>query len=270
MARLGILAGGGALPPAILQAHPDAYVLTFAGVQHLMGVDAPVFPIDRIGAIYAALREAGVTDVVFAGGLSRPALDPAQFDDDMRALAPHLLAAMQQGDDAVLRLVVQTFEGQGFAVRGAHEVLPALTADAGLVAGPQPTDADMADAARGFDILAHTAALDIGQGCVVANGLCLGFETLQGTDAMLRFVSETPEKLRHAAKGGVLVKTPKAGQDLRVDMPAVGPDTLRAAAKAGLNGIVITAGNVVVLDRPQIAKVAEDAGVFLWSAEPQE
>ena len=263
MARLGILAGGGALPVALHAAHPEACVVTFAGVAHQMGDAAPAFPFEKIGSLYAALRDAGVTDVVFAGALSRPPLDPEQFDPAMIALAPRLLAAMQRGDDAILRLVVETFEAEGFTVRGAHELLPGLTAEAGLFAGPQPTDADMQDAKRGFEILSGTAPLDIGQGCVVAQGLCLGFETLQGTDAMLRFVAQTPDRLRARSRGGVLVKTPKAGQDLRVDMPAVGPDTLRGAAAAGLNGVVITAGNVVVLEPAKLKAVAEELNLFL-------
>jgi DUF1009 family protein len=80
---------------------------------------------------------------------------------------------------------------------------------------------------------------------------------------MLRFVAQTPDRLRARARGGVLEKTPKAGQDLRVDMPAVGPDTLRGPAAAGLNGVVITAGNVVVLQPAKLKAVAEELNVFL-------
>ncbi|MDO6646773.1 LpxI family protein, partial [Acinetobacter guillouiae] len=83
------------------------------------------------------------------------------------------------------------------------------------------------------DILLALSPLDVGQGAVVAGGLVLGIETLQGTDALLRFVGDTPAPLRRC-QGGVLVKAPKRGQDLRVDMPAIGPDTVRNAAAAGL------------------------------------
>ena len=115
-----------------------------------------------------------------------------------------------------------------------------------------------------MDILLALSPLDVGQGAVVAGGLCLGIETLQGTDALLRFVAETPEHLQRGA-GGVLVKAPKRGQDLRVDMPAVGPDTVRNAARAGLDGIVVSAGKVVLIDRDATRAALEETGLFLFA-----
>ncbi len=101
---------------------------------------------------------------------------------------------------------------------------------------------------------------------MVADGLCLGIETLQGTDALLRFVAQTPAALRPKAPG-VLVKYPKAGQDLRVDMPAIGPDTVRNAVQAGLGGIVILPGQVVVLERAELIAAAEAAALFVLAQD---
>ena len=97
---------------------------------------------------------------------------------------------------------------------------------------------------------------------VVADGQALGVETAQGTDAMLRFVAQTPPELRQRARG-VFVKAPKPGQDLRIDMPAVGPGTIAAVAEAGLAGIVIRADKVLILDREASLRAAEEAGIFL-------
>ncbi|WP_204114264.1 LpxI family protein [Shimia biformata] len=262
MGRLAILSGAGALPVALAAAHPDAVIVTFAGVDHTH--DRPVCEhrFEKMGALFDDLKAQGATDVVFAGGMARPPLDPSAFDATMAGIAPRLVAALQGGDDALLRLVIAVFEEQGFTVRGAHELLPGLTAEEGLLAGPTPSEQQQKDASFATDILLALSPLDVGQGAVVAGGLCLGIETLQGTDALLSFVAATPDKLRRT-KGGVLVKAPKRGQDLRVDMPAIGPDTIRNAAAAGLSGVVIAANRVVVLDRDATLAAARDTGLFL-------
>jgi UDP-2,3-diacylglucosamine hydrolase len=260
--RLAILAGGGALPAALAVTAPDALCISFAGVSHQLRNVTHEHHFEKLGTLFSDLKSEGVSDVVFAGSMSRPPLDPAIFDTVMMTLAPRLLAAMQGGDDALLRLVIQIFEEQGFTVRGAHEIAPQLTVSEGVFAGPAPSDAALADANRGADILDALAPVDVGQGCVVAGGLCLGIETIQGTDALLRFVADTPKHLRRSAKG-VFVKAPKRGQDLRVDMPAIGPETVRNAAAAGLEGIVLQAGGVLILDREDTVKAAENAGIFI-------
>lgn len=263
MARLGILAGQGALPQAIAAAHRDAFFVRLEGVE----VDLPPnegaqLSYERFGELFERLGAAGVTEVVFAGSLARPQINPARFDAKTMELAPRFLSAMQGGDDGLLRAVIGAFEDHGFAVRGAHEVLDGLTAEAGHLAGPEPSKTDVADATRARDVLEALGPLDVGQAAVAASGMLLGIETVQGTDAMLRFVTETPKTLRKGA-GGVLVKRPKPGQDLRVDMPAIGPGTIAAAAEAGLAGIVIAAGVVLILERDETIRVAEAAGLFI-------
>ena len=214
-----------------------------------------------MGALFGALKAHGVTEVVMAGAMSRPPLDPAAFDPVMQALAPRLMVAMQGGDDALLRVVIEIFEEQGFTVRGAHEIDPELTAQSGVLAGAPLTQRQRSDAQRAQAILAALSERDVGQGAVVEGGLCLGIETLQGTDAMLDFVARTPPHLRSA--GGVLVKAPKADQDLRVDMPTIGPATLKAADKAGLSAIVVAAQRVIVLEPSATAALAGALNISL-------
>lgn len=262
--RLAILACGGALPVMLARAHPEALHFTLSGVPSELSQTAQEFPLEHIGALFDAMNDAGVTRMVFAGTLTRPGLDPACFDDEMTRLAPGLMAAMQQGDDALLRFVISMFEEQGFAVQGAHELLPDLTAEAGLAAGPAPSEAELADATRGAHILRVISPLDIGQGCVVAGGQCLGVETVQGTDALLAHVAQAPAHLRRGQRG-VYVKAPKTGQDLRIDMPTVGPNTISGAAEAGLAGVVVAAGKVVLMQRDVTLSLAEERGVFLIS-----
>ncbi len=263
MARLAILAGKGALPQIIARSHPDALFVYFEAVPvELPSNDRFQASFERIGELFAGLKEAGVTELVFAGGLDRPDLDSGRFDSRMRELAPRISAAIQSGDDELLRIVAGLFEQEGFSIRGAHELVAGLTAEPGLLAGPAPSAADRGDAQRAYMIVSALGALDVGQGAVVAGGQVLGIETAQGTDAMLRFVAETSPKLRPGAKG-VLVKASKPGQDLRFDMPAIGPDTISTAARAGLAGIVVESGKVLLLERARILHAAKESDLFL-------
>ena len=261
MSKLAILAGGGALSVRLAKVVPDAVKICFAGAENALGDAAEEHNFEKLGSLFEALKAKGVTDVVMAGSMARPPLNPANFDATMLALAPRIMMAMPKGDDALLSLVIAIFEEQGFTMRGAHEIDPSLTATAGVLVGADLSKPAQADADRAIDILRALSPLDVAQGAVVANGLCYGIETLQGTDALLSFVEATPAHLRKS--GGVFVKAPKRGQDVRVDMPTIGPETIKAAAKAGLSAIVIAAGEVILLEREVLLTLATDAGISL-------
>lgn len=260
--RLAILACDGALPVAIAAANPEAMVITLRGVPSPLEAQSERHRFEKLGALFGAMRAGDVGRIVFAGALVRPQLDLSALDETTKSLAPRLMAAVQKGDDGLLRTVIEVFEDQGFAVVGAHEVLPELVAEDGLAVGPEPEAVELADAARAVEILKGIAPLDIGQGCVVAGGQCLGIETVQGTDALLRFVAETEPRYRRGFRG-VYVKAAKAGQDLRIDMPTIGPRTVAAVAEAGLAGLIVEAGRVMVLDRDATLEAAGRAGIFL-------
>lgn len=260
--RLAILACGGALPVHLAQAYPESLRIGFEGISNDLQGDVDVHRLERMGALFQALKAGGVDRVVLAGSLVRPPFDPSAFDAEMEALAPRLAAAMQSGDDALLGTVIAIFEERDFTVLGAHELLPDLVAAPDLHIGPAPTVADLRDATRAGDILDALSPLDVGQAAAVAGGQCLGIETVQGTDALLRFVAETPDKYRRGARG-VLVKIAKRGQDLRVDMPAIGPRTIESLAAAGLAGLVIEPGRVMILERDKTLQAVDDAGIFL-------
>jgi DUF1009 family protein len=258
MGARAIIAGRGALPGLLLEGAP-AHVVAFAGVDvAVTGKGRIEARFERLGALFDALADTGITEVCFAGAMARPPLDPTALDAVTTALMPRLMAAMAKGDDALLRDIAAVFEDRGLAVLGAHALRPDLVADAGCLAGdPLPP----ADVARARAVLDALGPLDVGQGAVAARGQVLGIETLQGTDAMLDYVARTAP-----GSGGVLVKRPKPGQDLRFDMPAIGPDTVRRAAAAGLGGIEIAAGSVLLLDRDAVLQACAETGLSLWAA----
>lgn len=263
MSRTALIAGEGSLAPAIAAAldRPLVYALDHLHPQ----VEAKPFRLERLVPFLDELAEQGVTRAVFAGAIRRPRIEPDLFDLRTMAIVPRILMGMQSGDDAALRAVLDVFEEAGIAIASVDQILPGLVPGAGVLAG-EPTPRDQKDAARAAEIVQGLGPLDIGQGAVVAQGLCLAVEALPGTQAMLDFV-RLHAGLKPDPKGprGVLYKAPKPGQDRRIDLPTIGPDTVRQAAEAGLGGIAWQAGSVILLDREDAIARAEQAGLFLWS-----
>ena len=271
MSVTAIIAGAGRLPGLLVAAlrADDAPVMVAAiagtGAEDPGGVEFMPFHVERMAVLFDELAARDVSRVVFAGGMARPALDPALLDPGTAALLPRILPALQQGDDGLLRAVIEIFEDQGFGVVGATDIAPALCPTAGILTQTEPSEADQADADRAATILQTLGPLDLGQGAIVAQGLCLAIETLPGTDAMLQFAADHPRRPDPNGAKGVFVKAPKPGQDLRVDMPVIGPATITAAARAGLAGIAFPAGVVMMLDQAETVAAADAAGLFLWS-----
>lgn len=278
---LALIAGEGRLPE-LLMVQLDAQEMPYRlccldGHEPPMVSDRPVtrFRIETLGSFLTELANAGVEQVCLAGRIDRPVIDPALIDARTAPLVPRITAALQGGDGAALGIVTQLFEERGITVVSAQDIRPDLLPPAGVLTSRQPDAAHEDDATRGFDIIAAMAAVDVGQACVVADGQALAIEALPGTDRMLTSLAEIGDSdhgdwiARRMARarsrgGGILVKAAKPGQDRRVDLPTVGPDTIRNAHAAGLEGIVIEAGSVMVLDQQTTVVEADRLGLFLW------
>jgi UDP-2,3-diacylglucosamine hydrolase len=273
---LAIVAGRGDLPRLIAEQCERTgrpyRVVRLPGMTLDWVEDHPVIDarFERPGQLFVTLRQAGCGAVTFAGGLVRPRLRPLCFDLTMWRAAPRLLAAVRSGDDAALRAVASVFERAGLRVEAPHALLPQLAAVAGVHSRALPDARDRADAARAAAIVAAMGSVDVGQATVVAQGICLGIESIQGTDMLLDFVARTGAGFRPDPAGarGLLFKAPKPGQDRRLDLPAIGPETVQRAAAAGLGGVVVEAGGVMILDHAASVAAADAAGLFLWAREP--
>ncbi|WP_374643777.1 LpxI family protein [Tabrizicola sp.] len=264
--RTAIIAGEGRLPAALAvgMAEPPLVAAMDGSAPEGLTVDLR-FRVERLVPFLRALERDGVGQVVFAGAVTRPRLDPALLDEATAALLPRLMAAMAAGDDATLRVVIELFEESGFSVVGVEAIAPALLPGAGVLAG-SVNPRDEADAARAAAIVAALGAVDVGQGAVVAQGLCLAVEALPGTDAMLAEVAGIGALRPDPARGrGLFYKAAKPGQDRRIDLPTIGPETLRGVAAAGLGGVAFEAGSVICLDLPAMVRLAGELGLFLWA-----
>lgn len=264
--RTALIAGQGCLPAALARAmaEPPLVAAMDGFAPDGLTVDL-TFRVERLVPFLRALERDGVGQVIFAGAVTRPRLDPALLDEATATLLPRLMQAMAAGDDATLRVVIELFEEFGFTVAGVEDVAPALLPGAGVLAGTL-TPRDEADAARAAAIVEAIGTVDVGQGAVVAQGLCLGVEALPGTDALLGQVAGIGTLRPDPARGrGVFYKAAKPGQDRRIDLPTIGPETLRLAAAAGLGGIAFQAGSVICLDLAVMQRLAGELGLFLWA-----
>src|SRR5262249_17936560 len=241
--KVGIVAGSGDLPRQLVDAcrrsRIDVFVLALQGEAEgstLTGVPHAWCRLGAGGTALGLLRDTGVTDLVFAGGVRRPSL--ASLRPDWRAAKFFARVGYRAlGDDGLLSAIVKEVEAEGFRVRGAHQLLELLVPEGTL--GRHAPDGDaQADIERGITVARALGTLDIGQPVVVQQGLVLGVEAIEGTDALLRRCAE----LRREGSGGVLVKVEKPGQERRTDLPTIGPDTVTVAQQAGLRGIAVEAG----------------------------
>ena len=276
---LAIVAGGGSLPRSLAEhckSRGDSYRL-FA-VREAAGAwaetHAPLrFGLGEVPAFLAALASSGCREVCFAGSVPRPSVADLGGNVALSgALAP-IADGLRKGDDALLRIVAGIVEAQGVRVIGVEERLPELLAPVGTVIGAEPDERSLEDVCRGAEIVRALGMLDVGQAAVVAEGRCLAVEAIEGTQALLaRVAGMGPAERGGAARGrGVLVKAPKPGQDLRLDRPAVGPETLEAASSAGLCGVAVAAGEVLLLEPERFAERKRTADrVFLYGFARQE
>lgn len=261
---LGILAGGGALPVVVAKAAERAgRPVHIVAIDGFAGREIEPFPHTRISLgqldrLVGALRGAGARDLVIVGTLARPDLTKLRFDLGILRYAATARSLMRGGDDALLRRVVRFFESLGFTVRGVSEIAPELAAKAGALGALRPDATQEKALERGRALIAALAPFDVAQATVCEGDRALAVEGADGTDAMLARVAGGTKRL-----GAVLVKLPKPGQELRVDMPVIGLETVRRAADAGLAGIAVAAGRTLVMDTAETIALADRKGLFL-------
>lgn len=267
--RLGILAGGGDLPLTLARAvsGDNPFIVELSGFadRDYSGFETKSISVGQIGKIIKALHKAKCDAICFAGYVTRPDIKALKMDARGLALVPKALAAGRKGDDALIRVVVGEFEQAGFRVAGADEVLAGLApGDEGAIA-PELAHPHQADIDKAAAIARSIGELDIGQACVVADGLVLAVEAQEGTNEMLARVAGLDAALRGSAgnRRGVLAKMPKPVQERRVDLPTIGAGTVQRCAEAGLAGIVLEAGAALVLEREAVEAALAENGMFL-------
>jgi DUF1009 family protein len=270
---LALICGGGTIPPVVAAAVAarGRRVVVFA----LRGWADPAFvanhahhwiALGQVGRFFRLVEAEGCQDVAFIGTLLRPALRDIRLDWMTLRLLPRVIGFFRGGDDRLLSGVGALLEERGLRLVGAHEVAPEILMPAGQATQRAPSERDHADIARSIEVLAAMGPLDVGQAVVVADGYVVAVEAAEGTDAMLERVAalRTSGRLKTRPGVGVLVKTPKRGQDRRFDLPTIGPRTIEGVAAAGLAGLAIAAGGAIVAEPGDTVRLADRRNLFMF------
>jgi len=271
--RIAVVAGSGLLPREVanglVRAGHRPLVVAITGEADLEDdparYDFMRVTHEELGKLLSILKRRGVTHLVLAGGVARrPPLSTLRYSPKILLYLPRLAASYARGDDGLLRAIIGFIESYGIKPVGAHEVVPELLAPAGLLTGTAPTSSDEKDISAAIAAARAIGRLDIGQAAVAVGGRVIALEDIEGTDGLLRRAKALRTHGRLAGKTrGVLVKCAKPAQELRVDLPTIGPQTVKDAHEAGLAGIAVESERSLILECGETVRLANLLGLFL-------
>lgn len=264
---LGLIAGSGRLPFEVAEAARERGLRlvvaaiegnTDAALERLADGAFTWVAAGELGRLIEFLKRSGADEVVLAGAVAkREALrDPGALRLDARALA--VLARLpDRGDDALLRGVAEEIEAEGLPVVDSTRHLGSRLAPGKHIAGPAPDARVESDLELALRVAWQVGAADVGQTVVVRDGTVLAVEAIEGTDETIR------RGARLGGPGAVAVKAAKPGQDLRFDVPAIGPATIEVASAERLAALGVEAGRTLLLERERTLDAAGRAGLTL-------
>lgn len=265
--KLGIIAGSGALFPLIwnesLNQEYQPVVVSFNSLEQQLD-NGQIIPhlqttLGKIGEILNFFSLHGVKRLIFAGRIQRPSFTTLSFDAVGLKWIQKLGIKTFGGDDVLLKGITELLEHEGFQIISPRDFLPNLVLKPGIYAMALPSEADEKDIIRGQDVLSALSSADVGQACIVQEGLVLGVEAIEGTQKLI----ERCKDLKPHAKGGVLIKLAKENQSTLVDLPTIGPDTIEAMHMCELNGVAISANTTQVLNFKRVIELCNKYKIFL-------
>ena len=269
MARLGVIAGNGQFP-LIFSTAAQAEGLEVIAVAH-HGETPPeitdVTPhvtwvcVGELGKIIATFQEAGVTQAVMAGGIYKAGA-MTHIQPDARGLA-FISKLPNLKDDVILRGVAQELEDEGITIVESTRFLSSLVPQEGVLTHAEPDANQWEDIRLGVAAAKEIGRWDIGQSVVVKRGTVLAVEGVEGTNAAIRRGGE------HGGAGSVVVKMSKPQQDLRFDVPAVGPDTITVMQEAQASVLAIEAGKTLMIERQTLIAQANTVGIRVVAVNTQ-
>ncbi|WP_342270503.1 LpxI family protein [Rickettsia endosymbiont of Orchestes rusci] len=267
--RIGIIAGKGLLPFSIADSYTkqggDCYIAALEGEANLKLIENfkyKTFKIGMAGAVIEYFRQSNVQNLIFAGGINRPNIRSVGVDRTGSVLLARILKQKFLGDDNVLRIIANFFEERGFKVIASNEIFKNHDFGSDVITTLYPSASDMIDIELGIKVLKSLSDMDVGQSVIMEDGYVLGIEAAEGTDNLIIRCAS----LRKKTKGGVLVKIMKLGQDNRMDIPTIGPDTILNLAKYNYNGIAIE-DTVIIIDQELTVKLANKHKIFIIKAK---
>jgi DUF1009 family protein len=208
--------------------------------------------VGQLNRLISFFKKEGIDRAVMAGAISKTRF----FTDvrpDLRSMS--ILRRLQERkDDFVLRAVADELEGEGIKVEGATRYVPSLLACSGLISYRSPTRQEWEDLEFGLKVGRELGRAGVGQCVVVKRKAVLAVEAIEGTD-------ETIKRGGRYASKAVVVKVCKPRQDLRFDLPTVGPGTIHAMNEVGAACLGVEVGRTVILEKNSLIAEANETGV---------
>ncbi|MBI3303317.1 MAG: UDP-2,3-diacylglucosamine diphosphatase LpxI [Deltaproteobacteria bacterium] len=261
MPHLGLIAGNSRFPLIFAEA-AQAQGVTLVVVAHqgetpseiaALVPDVTWVRVGELGKIIATFQAAGVTQAVMAGGIHKASAQ-AHFQPDERGLA-FISRLPSLKDDVILQGVAQELESEGIRVIESTRFLSSLIPQEGVLTTYAPDAQQWEDIRLGFAVAREIGRWDIGQSVVVKRGTVVAVEGMEGTNAAIRRGGEL------GGAGVVVVKVSKPQQDLRFDVPAVGPDTIAVMHEVRAAALALEAGKTLMLDKLALLRTAETHGI---------
>ena len=224
----------------------------------------------EIGRMLKVLKSNDCKQLAIVGGVHRPDFSTLKIDIGVLTNLPVILNLTSGGDNSILTSIVTFFEKKGFEVVGAHEIARDLLVESGPLGRHRPDKKDLKDIAIGLKVVTRLGEMDVGQAAVVASEYVLAVEAAEGTDRMLARCKDLRQwgRDRKNKRIGVFIKCAKPGQERRIDLPAIGPQTVRGAIDAGLSGLALAVDDVMLVDREELVELADEAGLFIVGVDP--
>ena len=261
--RIGLIAGNGRFP-IIFAENARRLGYAVSAVAHEGETEPELadhverihwIKIGQFNKLIHALKGDGVCEAVMLGGIKKTHVFTT-VRPDFRALA---LAArlIRYKDDQILREIAAELEREGITIRESTFGLQGVLVDEGSLTKREPTKKEWEDIRYGWEVAHHIGSLDIGQCVVVKDSVVVAVEAVEGTDGAIRRGGEL------AQEGVIVVKRCKPQQDLRFDLPAVGPKTIEVMVSVKASALALEAGRSVLLDREETIRKAERAGIAI-------
>lgn len=266
--KIAIVAGALDLPlltrDALRRAGWDTFVI---GLKNFYDPRLNPDMVIRLGGAGAAIRAArrrGIKNVTFVGAIGHPNLSDLR-PDLWTLFALFKIIKHQRGYNSMAVAVSNVMESAGFKVVAAQDLAPELTFEsAGVLTRKKPTRADAQNIQRAIEV-SHTIGVEDIGASVVVDKQVIAVEAAEGTARMLERVVEMRKNRKK--NGGVFAKMTKPGQDLRIDIPAIGVDTVNAVADAKLNGIIVNTKTCFVVHKDKVLETANKRGIFIMAVD---
>ena len=222
---------------------------------------------ERIDQIFLRLKEKSINKIAFIGHAIRPDLNLNDFNPQSLNILDQIIPQFSKGDNSLFLAVKNVFETQGLIILKVHELLNTLTLSEGSYGFNTPDNLLEEEIEKGFSLFREYSLLDLGQSIVCQKGYCLGLETLLGTDLMLKglidFRKNSKIENEDLKTGGFLIKAPKVGQILEIDVPTIGPHTVNLMKRAKLDGMVLQSNKVFITEKKEVLNLIRRNKMFL-------